>query len=236
MYNLMIKMLKVCMKMKDNLSAYSSNDYDNRVNSVLPYYQEFHFQILDLVKVLNKDKIRWLDTGCGTGNLTQKALEYFDNIEFTLCDPSENMLKTAENKLGHKNIQYFNIDSQHLDFDNEFDIVTAVQSHHYLDMESRKTAAKHCYQALKQSGIYITFENIALSTPQSDVIGIERWKRFLASNGKTTEEIKSHVSRRGTEVFPITVEQHIKLLRECGFRSVDILWASYMQAGLFAIK
>ena len=130
----------------------------------------------------------------------------------------------------------FNIDSQHLDFDNEFDIVTAVQSHHYLDMESRKTATKHCYQALKQSGIYITFENIALSVLQSEVIGIERWKQFLASNGKTTEEIKSHVSRRGTEVFPITVEQHIKLLRECGFGSVDILWASYMQAGFWAIK
>ena len=31
-------------------------------------------------------------------------------------------------------------------------------------------------------------------------------------------------------------EEHIKLLRECGFRSVDLLWTSYLQAGFWAVK
>ena len=37
-------------------------------------------------------------------------------------------------------------------------------------------------------------------------------------------------------VFPITIEEHIKLLRECGFKSVDVLWTSYLQAGFWAVK
>ena len=45
-----------------------------------------------------------------------------------------------------------------------------------------------------------------------------------------------HKERRGTEVFPITVEEHLSLLKKCGFRSVNLLWASYLQAGFWAVK
>lgn len=222
--------------MKDNLSAYNSSEYDRRIGSVLPYYEEFHTQILDLVRALSTNRIKWLDTGCGTGGLAQKALEIIPNTEFTLCDPSENMINTAKQKLNNYNIRYYNLSSQELSFSNEFDIVTAVQAHHYLDMESRKKATQCCYKALKNGGIYISFENIALSSTQSESISIRRWENFQKDNGKTDNEIKAHISRRGTEVFPIKIEQHLQLIKACGFKSADILWASYMQAGFFAIK
>lgn len=222
--------------MKDNLSAYNSNEYDKQIGSVLPYYEEFHIQILDLVKALSTDRIKWLDTGCGTGGLAQKALEIFPDTEFTLCDPSENMIHTAKQKLNNYDIRCYNLSSQELSFTNEFDIVTAVQAHHYLDTESRKKATQCCYKALKNGGIYISFENIAFSSTQSESIGIKRWENFQKNNGKTDNEIKAHISRRGTEVFPIKIEQHLKLIKDCGFKSADILWASYMQAGFFAIK
>lgn len=222
--------------MKDNLSAYSSDDYDSRIESVLPFYREFHFQVLDLVRVSHKENISWLDTGCGTGSLVQKAMESFDGARFTLCDPSEGMLEIARKKLGDTRVRFLNKASQELDFDNEFDVVTAIQSHHYLDEETRKKAVENCFRALKDNGIFITFENIAMSDRQSDLLGLERWKRFFAENGKSQEEIDSHMARRGTEFFPITIEQHLSLLRECGFSSADVLWASYLQAGFFAIK
>ena len=49
-------------------------------------------------------------------------------------------------------------------------------------------------------------------------------------------DVKMHIERRGVEVFPITIEQHIELLKKCGFRSVNVLWTSYLQAGFWAIK
>ena len=47
---------------------------------------------------------------------------------------------------------------------------------------------------------------------------------------------KMHIERRGVEVFPITNAQHLELLKKCGFRSVNVLWTSYLQAGFWAIK
>lgn len=223
--------------MKDNSSAFNSTIYDSNINAVLPYYTEFNKQILDLVYVIGIKNANWHDTGCGTGNLALAATKKFDNIKFVLCDPSADMLETAKVKLEeYDNIEFRNILSQEIDYKSEFDIVTAVQAHHYLSVSERKKAVKNCYSALKTGGIFVSFENISMSSENSEKFAIARWKNYMSANGRTEEQIESHIKRRGSELFPITIEEHIDLLKEAGFKSVDILWMSYMQAGFFAVK
>ncbi|MCR5389618.1 MAG: methyltransferase domain-containing protein, partial [Lachnospiraceae bacterium] len=152
------------------------------------------------------------------------------------CDPSEGMLEIAKEKLSGKNIRFNNVASDALSYKNEFDIVTAIQSHHYYDIETRAIAVRKCYEALKEDGIFMTFENIKMSTEESDSIALKRWGRFLLDHGWTPEGVKAHQARRGTEMFPITIEQHLEMIKNAGFKSVNILWVSYMQAGFWAIK
>ncbi len=220
--------------MTDNVSAFSSGEYDGKIDSVLPYYSEFGRQIYDLIDALDIKNFKWLDTGCGTGNLVFSAAEKFPDCEFVLCDPSEKMLESARRKLEKiKNVRFRNIPSQSLDYECQFDIVTSVQSHHYLDREQRRLAEKNCFNALKNGGVYITFENIALN---ADEVGMKRWKNYMINQGKTEQEIHNHMLRRGTQVFPITIQEHFELLYKTGFKTVDMLWMSYMQAGFFAVK
>ena len=222
--------------MKDNKSAYNSNIYDGKIVNVLPYYREYHGQIMDLVKNMGFTDPDWLDTGCGTGTLACAVLDCGINAKFTLCDPSGNMIAEAKEKLAGRDIRYFNISSQQITFESEYDVVTAVQSHHYLQPDERKTAVEKCYRALRDNGVFIAFENIKMTTDESDSIALNRWAGFLADHGNPPEEVRMQLERRGTEVFPITIEEHIDLLRRCGFRSVDILWTSYLQAGFWAVK
>ena len=84
--------------------------------------------------------------------------------------------------------------------------------------------------------MFIAFENIRMSAEKSDAIALSRWTQFLADHGNSAEDVRVHIDRRGTEVLPITIEEHISLLRECGFRSADLLWTSYLQAGFWAVK
>ncbi len=223
--------------MNDNKSSFDSALYDRGITAVLLYYSDFHNQVIDLIFTMYKDNFKWLDTGCGTGRLVDKAAEHFKAVDFTLCDPSPNMLKIAKNKLlGLCNINFRNISSQQFDYKNTFDVVTAIQAHHYLNASERICATQKCYSALRENGVYITFENIAMSDKISDNISIKRWIKYMAIHGKSTDEIEEHISRRGNEVFPITIEEHLSLLRKCGFKTADILWTSYMQAGFFAVK
>lgn len=222
--------------MKDNKSAYNSSVYDENIVSTLPYYREYHNQIIDLVKAMGMRDIDWLDTGCGTGTLASRVLECRDDVRFTLCDPSEQMLDIAKNKLQGQDIKVYNIASQNMNFDSEFDVVTAVQSHHYLKPDERKIAVGNCFRALKKGGVFVTFENIKMTTDTSDKIALKRWENFLSDHLKDPEVVKMHIDRRGVEVFPITIEEHINMLREAGFASVDVLWTSYLQAGFWATK
>ena len=133
-------------------------------------------------------------------------------------------------------IRFFNLSSEQLQFDNEFDVVTAIQCHHYLSAGGRENAVRACYKALKESGVFIVFENIKMETDTADGIALKRWKTFLEEHGNSPEDVKMHIERRGVEVFPITIAQHIELLKKCGFRSVNVLWTAYLQAGFWAIK
>ena len=225
--------------MKDNASSYNSSIYDENITSVLPYYTEFHAQVIDVVRVLAMEKeepIRWLDTGCGTGTLALRTLDVIPNVSFMLCDPSEGMLEVAKEKLSGKNVSFNVAASDQLSYENEFDIVTAIQSHHYYDIPTRELAVKKCYNALKEGGIFMTFENISMSTEESDAMALNRWGQFLLEHGWSPEGVKNHQARRGVEMFPITIEQHLEMLKNAGFKSVNLLWTSYMQAGFWAVK
>ncbi len=224
--------------MRDNMSAFNSFEYDSKISSALPYYEEFHSQVMDMVRAMNFKKINWLDTGCGTGKTARKALAELSGMEitFTLCDISGEMLKIARGMLGDNGITYRNISSQELDYREQFDIVTAIQCHYYLPRAERETAVKNCFQALKENGIFITFENIRLENDNADLIAVRRWQNYMLSKGRKQQEIQSHIERCGTEILPITITEHFDLLKKSGFRWAEPLWFSYVQAVFFAIK
>lgn len=217
-------------------------DYDIQIAKVIPYYFSIHQEVIKLVKALPFTPDVWMDTGCGTGSLVKKAITEFPNTRFLLLDPSEGMLQQAREKLSScpaGRLEFLRPSpTQEFSFgvEEKPDIITAIQCHHYLCLEDRVKATKVCYNSLKEDGVYITFENIRPLTEEGITIGKQYWGNFQLSMEKTQEEVDKHLARFDMEYFPITVEEHLEMLRETGFRTVEILWYSYMQAGFYCIK
>lgn len=214
----------------------AAKEYDKKINATIPYYTDFYDQTIDVVEQCKFDKMDWLDLGCGTGSLEERAFQRFSEIDFVLIDPSEKMLEQAKMKLKNKCVQYICMSSTDIQFRNRFHIITAIQSHHYLQENERKIATKCVYQALKEGGIYISFENIISDDEEVKEFELLRWGRYQQRHGKTEIEAKEHNARCGTKYYPITIEQHIQLLRSVGFRKVHVFWISYMQMGIYAMK
>ncbi|MDK2825532.1 tRNA (cmo5U34)-methyltransferase [Methanolobus vulcani] len=227
---------------RENKTPHLPEDYDAKISTVLPYYRSFHEETINLVRSLPKPPKVWMDTGCGTGTFIAKAIEHFPDTKFLMLDPSEGMLKQTREKLSSCSCDRVKIleASATQDFTQELseqtDVITAIQCHHYLDMENRKKAVAKCYELLKDGGFFITFENISPLTKEGISVGKRYWADFQRVHKRTEEEIEIHLERFGTEYFPITVEEHLKLLRETGFRTVELFWYSYMQAGFYCIK
>lgn len=224
--------------MKDNPTPFAFDEYDNKIDKTIPYYREICAQTIDLARTLFPNGAEWLDTGCGTGTLALAADRVCNVKRFALCDPSGRMLSAAKEKLKglHTKTEFYKTPSQELAFCKEFDVVTAIQSHHYLDKDTRRSATKRCYDALKDGGVYITFENTAPQTEEGKELALRRWERFQVTCGKTPQDARVHLARYGTEYFPITIQEHLVLLRECGFRTAELFWFSYIQAGFYAVK
>ena len=153
-----------------------------------------------------------------------------------LCDPSEKMLSDTKKKLINDPCEFICIGSEDLTFENRFDVVTAIQSHHYFDKAAREHAVKNCFNALKNGGIFIYFENTApFSTPGKEIL-LNRLESYELEAGRNPQDIKAHSARYGKEFFPITIKDHLELLEKTGFAFFELFRHTYMQSGFYAIK
>ncbi len=228
------------MTESDNSTPYLAEFYDAQVRKTIPYYEEFLKETINVIKAMHMKPKTWLDTGCGTGTLVQKAIAEFQNTQFILVDPSPQMLEAASKKLaGHRpgRVKFLPPSTtQNLPKSLHFDVITAIQSHHYLFRHEREKATAVCFELLTPHGIYVTFENIRPFTSNGVAIGSENWKQFQLMQGRDQVSVDEHMKRFDVNFHPITVKEHISLLRKTGFSTVEMLWYSYMQAGFYCIK
>ena len=226
------------MQKNDNLTAHSASSYDDHVRESIPNYDVFHDETINLVSTYLPRPGLWLDTGCGTGTLVLKAYSQFSDTKFILADPSPAMIGLAQLKLEGKDRATIlsPTETTHINLPEKADVITAIQVHHYMGTDLRRLSTQKCFDLLKPEGVFVTFENIRPLTDKGTEIGKKYWKRYQEQAGKSKEEAQKHLDRFGKEYHPITVEQHLDLLRRCHFKVVEILWYSYMQAGFYCIK
>ena len=222
--------------MGDNTTPHTAAEYDSKINDTVPFYSEFYAQTIDVIEGCGYSELDWLDLGCGTGSLEEKALRAFPSARFVAVDPSLEMLEQAKEKLAGHEITYVQEKSADIQYADRFHVVTAIQSHHYMHEEERQQAVQRVYDALKDGGIFICFENVI---PESEAVKKQellRWGRYQQRRGKTEAEALAHNARCGTSYFPLTVRQHVQLLKDTGFTNVHVFWYSYMQMGIYGFK
>lgn len=225
----------------DNATPYLAADYDSQVRVTIPYYDAFHAETINRVKAIRKEPQMWLDTGCGTGTFVEEALVAFPNTHFIIADPSEKMLGIAKKKLAYASsdrVEFLKpaVTQDLGGLERKLDVITAIQSHHYMTNGERAKATKVCFNLMQHGGVYITYENVRPLTAKGIEIGKEYWKRFQLAKGRDAATVENHLCRFDAEYFPITIMDHLSLLRKTGFSTSEILWYSYLQAGLYSIK
>ena len=220
----------------DNASPFSSEVYDKNIRTALPYYDEFRGQILDIIEFRGKPVKEWLDLGCGTGSLAEMVLGEMPDVHFTLTDPAENMLEIAKNRLG-EGIDYICAASQDLEAEPEkYDVITVVQSHHYLKKDERPGVLDFIHKSLKKDGIYIVFENVLQDDPEIAWFEYQRWLETRFRKGVDRAILPTLNERLGTVFLPITISEHMELLKSAGFTKICLFWMSYMQMGIYCVK
>lgn len=164
--------------------AFSPKEYDEKIKTTLPYYQEFYRQVVDTVKVLDYPSLSWLDLGCGTGKMGEAAFSAFAPKRFVFWDQSPEMIAIAKSRFADANAEFVTASLLDLHCREEFNVITAIEVNHYLSPEERRKAIANAYQALQPGGVFFTFENFAPNSRAGQQLALKRWGGLSSSPGQ----------------------------------------------------
>jgi tRNA (cmo5U34)-methyltransferase len=178
---------------------------------------------------------RVLVLGAGGGLELKSLAEAEPGWTFVGVDPAAAMLKLAEQTLGplgaRVQFQHGYIDEAP---DGPFDAATCLLTLHFLDADERLRTASEIHRRLKPDAPFVAAH---FSFPQQQderARWLSRYAAYAIASGADPD--KAHGARAGIDkhLSLFSPEQDAQILREAGFKRVELFYAAFTWRGWIA--
>ncbi|MGA9768143.1 MAG: class I SAM-dependent methyltransferase [Blastocatellia bacterium] len=181
-----------------------------------------------------------LDIGCGAGNYTLKLLQYAPNLNVMLVDLSKPMLDRAVERVRARTqgeVVTAQADIRDLEIgESRFDIIVATAVFHHLREDAEWSSVfRKCHAALKPCGSIWISDLIEHPNPLISAVMRARYGEYLTElrGPEYRDHVFAYIEQEDT---PRPLPFQLDLLREVGFREVEILHKNSCFAAFGAIK
>lgn len=249
--------------MKDNILVDKKWEFDSNVadcfedmlSRSIPQYDVMRKSILDLASIkIDKMLSRYseedrrkctkpfkvLDIGCSDGLQISDFLHKYGAGYYMGIDVSEPMLDKARERFSSQ-IQNGQVVIANMDLRREFpkeyfDIITSTLCIQFTPIEYRQDILSNVYNSLNHDGIFLMVEKVLGETSTLNNMFVTNYYGLKSVNGYTQEQInRKRLSLEGVLV-PCTNKWNVELLKQAGFRQVDVFWRWMNFTGYIAIK
>lgn len=243
-------------RITDNVMAEGKWEFDEKVadcfedmlSRSIPQYDLMRESSANLVyDVIKNSKCRKetfniLDIGCSDGLMIEKLMNKFNGEGcYTGVDISEPMLKKAKYRflddIINRKVKIENCDLR-TDFPSGvYDAVTSILSIQFTPIEYRQHIIQNIYNSLSAAnGCFIMVEKVLGNTDNINKLFIKNYYDMKKANGYTEEQIeRKRLSLEGVLV-PVTSDWNVDLLKQAGFKQVDVFWKWMNFVGYIAFK
>lgn len=207
------------------------NCFDDMLERSIPQYGIMRKAVFNLgCKILDKHKNKTiLDIGCSNGLALEPFVHKYGALaRFRGIDVSEPMIKEAKERFqGYINTNIVHI--QNLDLRNDFPIdiyslIMSVLTIQFIPIEYRQNIIQNIYDNLYDGGCFIMVEKVLGNCSILNNIMIEEYLSLKENNGYSKEQIeRKRLSLEGVLV-PMTSNWNIDLLKQAGFKKIDVFW------------
>jgi tRNA (cmo5U34)-methyltransferase len=205
-----------------------AEEFDKLIWKLIPYYREMTDAVVSSIPFAIADRIRVLDLGCGTGNISRKIKDCFPHASITCVDFSEKMLTGARNKLpDSQDIRYINCDITDFGFEEPYDAVISSLAIHHLEDRFKKELFQRIYNALTDRGIFVNSDIVLGSADPIQAAFINKWKEYMRRNILPEEIENTWIPKYEREDRPALLTGQMKWLEEAGFNNIDVIWKYY---------
>ncbi len=210
--------------------------FDDMVNRSIPFYNEIHRLIIDIIEKSFINNSNIYDLGCSTGStisLISKLLEK-QNVTFYGVDNSAPMLEKCRSKLQQKsNINLICKDISDVEIENASAVIMNYTLQ-FISPSKRPSLIQKISDGLKPGGVFILSEKIV--SQSFDPLVTDLYYNFKRRNGYSELEISQKRDALENVLIPITPKEHITQLKENGFEKVEMIFRWYNFASFLAIK
>ena len=209
----------------------------------IPQYDVMRKCVVDLSRIYLKDKEKFdcLDVGCSNGLMIKNMIDNIDakgiKGNYTGIDVSEPMLEKARELFKSNHNVYIRNCDLRTDYPNgSYDIITCILSLMFTPIEYRQNIVQNMYDSLNHGGCLFLVEKVLGNSSQISDMFIENYYDMKRENGYSQEQIdRKRLSLEGVQVC-VTSDWNIELLKQAGFRKVDVFWRWCNFMGVIAIK
>ena len=198
----------------------------------VPGFTDLHRMTSILLAERAAPDARVLVLGAG-GGLELKALaEAEPRWRFVGVDPAAEMLRLAGRTLGPFNARVQLLEGYIDDApDGPFDAATCLLTLHFLDVDERRRTAREVHRRLRPGAPFVAAHS---SFPQADgerARWLSRYAAYAIASGADPDQANHARASVEAGLNLFSPEQDAEILREAGFRDVELFYAAFTWRG-----
>ncbi len=212
-------------------------EYDSLIARAVPRYTELTNTLLDY---LPSRAGTILELGCGTGNFSLVLAASFPEASITFVDASADMIEITRSRLTEKrpgaveNATWLTSRFEDLSLPGEsFDLVTSCISLHHV--QDKTSFFRKVYSMTVPGGSFRFADQMGGGTGENHDLNWRRWLEYCRLPGNCTEDdITGLLDHAEAHDYYVSVPDHLRILEEAGFESLDCVWRHGMWGVLTA--
>lgn len=217
------------------------NRYEQWIALKIPGYSHMHdlMERLLAASVTDNNEAEILIVGAGGGKEIALLGTRHKEWTFTGVDPSQPMLQLAERRVQEAGVdarvQLKSTTLEALPGDEVFDGATSMLMLHFIQgIECKRRFLSNLAARLKPGApLIIAAVNADLHSPVYSTI-MQAWQDHMLSQGIQPEEWERFAASLGRESDPISAEQMIELMKECGFSHITRYFGAFWVEAYYA--
>jgi tRNA (cmo5U34)-methyltransferase len=219
-----------------------SKSFDTHVRQSIPFYEVFQKDIAKYSEWFLKDDSLVYDLGCSTGKTIKYISKLNINTKFKIyaIDNSKPMIAIAKknlSKIKKKNLQIKVIhgDIRKIIF-KKCDLIYSILLMPFLSKKAQIDLLKKSYKSLKSGGAFISVNKIESNNSKFQDIFNQLYFDFKKKKKISSNDILKKSQALRSVMTLNTQTEEIKILKQVGFKKIEIFFKYLNFIGIIAVK
>lgn len=204
----------------------TAEKYDMQRNELIPLMNLFYGTAVEITN-LNKEHAEILDLGAGTGLLTEWVIKKYPKAKYILVDIADGMLDIAKKRFNGLDNISFRVENYRSGISGgKYDAIISSLSIHHLNSTEKRQLYKNIFDALKDDGIFVNADQVKGEDDESEQI-VKDYQLNHIENCSLSRKEKDNTYERIKLDKMDKMSDQVNMLKEAGFKSVDVYYKYY---------